>query len=216
MNEIQQLLQLVAQHFGWQVGDKIKTEINSILALENVDIKELQNRIKTIESILDADPDTEEFDVAQNIITQLTNILTRLTDIENNISDISSRLADVESQNQQQNKRLDDIESQLSNLTSNDTINGIQEEISNIETEIDNIENIIDSKADKTYVDEKFVTKESVTSINVEALANIFRAAMDCGFNGVSLSDCNTNNSNNNPQDNSDNENGDTGDGAVI
>jgi len=216
MNEVQQLLQLVAQHFGWQVGDKIKTEINNILALENVDIQELQNRIKTIESILDADPDTEEFDVAQNIITQLTDILTRLTNIENNISNLNSRLTDVESQNQEQNERLDNIESQLSNLASNDTINGIQEEIDNIETEIDNIENAIDSKADKTYVDENFVTKESVTSIDVEALANVFRAAMDCGFNGVSLSDCNTDNSNNNSQDDSGDGNGDTGDGAVI
>jgi len=228
MSEIQTLLQLVAKHFGWQVGDKIRTEINNVLSLENVDIQELQNRIKTIESILDADPDTEEFDVAQNIITQITNILTRLTNVENDVSDLKTRMSNVESKNQEQDGRLDNIENQLSNLASNDAISSLQQDVDNLETEVTNINNnltdvtnrvdaIESGKADKSYVDETFVTKASITAVDAEALANVFRAAMDCGYAGTALDDCNTNSSSSSSTGSSNgSSDGSTGDGAVI
>jgi len=80
--ELTNLMQCVAQTFGVRVGETIRTEIASALALSNVDISVLNAKIATIQLLLDADPNTPEFDVAQNLITTLTGLTTRITALE--------------------------------------------------------------------------------------------------------------------------------------
>ena len=86
MNEVQTLIEQIAKHWGWEVGDKVRQEIEAVIAAENVDIKQLQNAISVIQGLLDADPGTEEFDVGQNIVTQLTDHLTRITSLESDVA----------------------------------------------------------------------------------------------------------------------------------
>lgn len=80
------LLQQLMAFAGAQTGQAIKKAIDDLVAAENVDIADLQAKIKTIQKILDADPSTPEFDQAQNIITSLNNILSRLSAAENTIT----------------------------------------------------------------------------------------------------------------------------------
>lgn len=82
MNDLQTLLAEIGKRWGWEVGDKIKAEISALISAENVDIQQLQSAIKTIQGLLDADPGTEEFDVGQNIVTQLSEHLSRITALE--------------------------------------------------------------------------------------------------------------------------------------
>jgi len=86
MPEIQTLLEQIGKHWGWEVGDKIREELNAVIAAQDVDIDQLQSAIQTIQGLLDADPDTEEFDVGQNIVTQLSDHLTRITGLETDVT----------------------------------------------------------------------------------------------------------------------------------
>jgi hypothetical protein len=79
MVELNTMMSQVAQHWGVAVGQSIKTQIESVLNTTDVDVQALQDKINTIQSILDADPGTPEFDIATNIITQLTDIKNRIT-----------------------------------------------------------------------------------------------------------------------------------------
>ncbi len=86
MNEMQTLIEQIGKHWGWEVGDKVRQEIQAVLAAEDVDIKQLQSAIQTIQGLLDADPSTEEFDVGQNIVTQLSDHLSRITGLETDMN----------------------------------------------------------------------------------------------------------------------------------
>jgi len=86
MNEMQNIFEQVAQYWGWHVGNKVKQEIEAIVDAQNVDLQQLQSAIATIQSLLDADPGTDEFDVGQNIVTQLTDHLTRITNLESDVA----------------------------------------------------------------------------------------------------------------------------------
>jgi len=82
----EQLLEQIAKHWGWEVGDKVRQEIQKIVGAANVDIEDLQNAISVIQGLLDADPDTPEFDVGQNIIRQLSDHLARITNLEEKVA----------------------------------------------------------------------------------------------------------------------------------
>jgi hypothetical protein len=86
MNEVQTLLEQIGKHWGWEVGDKVRQEIQAVINATDIDINELQNAINVIQSLLDADPGTEEFDVGQNIVTQLSDHLTRITNLETDVT----------------------------------------------------------------------------------------------------------------------------------
>jgi len=72
-------LQAIYQRLGIVTGSAISQKISDALALSGTDVTALQDRMNTIESILDADTSTPEFDVAQNIVTQLTNLQNQIT-----------------------------------------------------------------------------------------------------------------------------------------
>ncbi|ADV46423.1 hypothetical protein [Nitratifractor salsuginis] len=85
-NVVQTLIEQIGKHWGWEVGDKVRQEINAVVSAQDVDIDQLQAAIQTIQQLLDADPDTEEFDVGQNIVTQLSDHLARITSLESDMA----------------------------------------------------------------------------------------------------------------------------------
>ena len=128
----EQLLEQIAKHWGWEVGDKVRQEIQAVIGAHDVDIDRLQSAIQTIQGLLDADPNTEEFDVGQNIVTQLTDHLARITNLE---SDVATLKGDEETVGsvayavKQERDRATAAEANLqSQITNNteaiDTLNG--------------------------------------------------------------------------------------------
>jgi hypothetical protein len=87
---VRTLLEQIAKHWGWEVGDKVRAEIQSVINAHNIDLEQLQSAIQTIQGLLDADPDTPEFDVGQNIISQLTDHLARITNLENEVATLKA------------------------------------------------------------------------------------------------------------------------------
>jgi len=92
MNSTTELVNLMNQLMaitGSAVGAKLKLELDKLLNTQNINIEELQAKIEVLQSILDADPDTPEFDQAQNIITQINAALTRLAAAEAKINTLN-------------------------------------------------------------------------------------------------------------------------------
>jgi chromosome segregation ATPase len=83
MTTLNQTLECLIEGIGQQTGEAIRTEINNLLAMPNVDLTALQSAIAAIQSLLDADPSTEGFQTGQNIITQLVALGNRLDALEN-------------------------------------------------------------------------------------------------------------------------------------
>ena len=90
MNETQALLEQIGKHWGWQVGNKVKQEIATVVGASNIDMAQLQSAIATIQGLLDADTTTGEFDVGQNIVTQLTDHLARITNLESGLTTLKA------------------------------------------------------------------------------------------------------------------------------
>ena len=80
---VEELFGCIATQFGIATGEAIKAEIDALLALPNVDLTALQSAIAQIQSLLDAEPGTEGFQVGQNIITTLTDLTARVVALEN-------------------------------------------------------------------------------------------------------------------------------------
>jgi hypothetical protein len=80
--ELTNLMQCIAQTFGVATGEAIKAEIAKVLTLESLDIAGVSAKIKVIQDLLDADPNTPEFDIAQNLITTLTGLTSRIAALE--------------------------------------------------------------------------------------------------------------------------------------
>ena len=90
MNELQTLLDEIGKHWGWEVGNKVKQEIATVVGASNIDMTQLQSAIATIEGLLDADTSTGEFDVGANIVTQLTDHLARITNLESGLTTLKA------------------------------------------------------------------------------------------------------------------------------
>lgn len=80
---VEELFGCIATQFGIATGEAIKAEIDALLAMPNVDLTALQSAIAQIQSLLDAEPGTEGFQVGQNIITTLTDLTARVVALEN-------------------------------------------------------------------------------------------------------------------------------------
>ena len=177
VQNLQQLFELIAKHFGLETGKKIRKEIDEVLSLEGVDTKDLQDKIKVIQSILDADPSTPEFDVAKNIVTQIKNIVSKANALQSQLADLQNKVKELQDNNNQQNeanntnnaklqKQIDDLKAQLKSLT--------------------------DVKADKTYVDTNFVSYEKLLSIDCDKIAQAFSKCLDKGYedSSATVKDC--------------------------
>ena len=80
---VEELFGCIATQFGIATGEAIKAEIDALLAMPNVDLTALQSAIAQIQSLLDAEPGTEGFQVGQNIVTTLTDLTARVVALEN-------------------------------------------------------------------------------------------------------------------------------------
>jgi len=267
---VQQILELIAKNFGWQVGDKVRVEIEKVLKLQDVDTKDLEDKIKVIQGILDADPETEEFDVAQNIITQLKDQLDKITvnqkaiaqnanaikDLQDQCAACKDRIKALEDKDVATASDLDDLKKVVATKASQDDLDALAEKVKTkasqddldalaktvatkasqddldalskkVDTkasqddldatnrvvatkasqddldaankaiatkasqdDLDATNKVVATKADKTYVDSTFVTKKEVSDVDVAKLTELFRAAMDCGYDGTALEDC--------------------------
>jgi hypothetical protein len=74
---------------GAHIGSAIRTAIDNLLNTHNLDIQELQDKVQVLQNILDADPDTPEFDQAQNIIAALNDIVGRLDGVEAKVTTLT-------------------------------------------------------------------------------------------------------------------------------
>lgn len=83
MTTLNQTLECLLEGIGQQTGEAIRTEINNLLGMPNVDLQALQAAIGAIQSLLDSDPNTEGFQTGQNIITQLVALGNRIDALEN-------------------------------------------------------------------------------------------------------------------------------------
>jgi chromosome segregation ATPase len=78
-----QTLECLIDGLGLATGEAIRTEINNLLGMPNIDLTALQQAVATIQSLLDSDPGTAGFQTGQNIITQLVALGNRLDALEN-------------------------------------------------------------------------------------------------------------------------------------
>jgi len=138
MNETQLLLEQIAKHWGWEVGNKVKQEIATVVGASDIDMTQLQSAIATIQGILDADTSTGEFDVGANIVTQLTDHLARIVGLENGIATLNGSDATVgsvayavkvereraEAVEATQQSNIDGVSADVATLNGDDTVAG--------------------------------------------------------------------------------------------
>lgn len=93
--ETQLLLEQIGKHWGWEVGNKVKQEIDNVIGATDIDMAQLQSAITTIQGMLDADEGTPEFDVGANIVTQLTDHLARIVSLESGIATLNADVTNV-------------------------------------------------------------------------------------------------------------------------
>ena len=200
MNETQALLELIGKHWGFEVGNKIKTEIATVVGATNIDMAQLQSAIATIQGILDANPNTAQFDVGQNIVTQLTNHLTRITNLEGGLATLNGNASTVGSVAyavKQESDRALASEATLqagidANTASIATLNGDVTVIGSVAKIAQDTATQASTGAvatAKAYADATFVTKADITAIDAVALSSMFRKAMDCAFSGATIAD---------------------------
>jgi chromosome segregation ATPase len=135
MQDLQTLFQQIAKHWGYEIGKKVKSEIQAVIDAENVDIQKLQDAIKTIQGLLDADPDTPEFDVGQNIITQLTDHLNRIKNLENAVNILNGDESTAGSVDYKVKQAKDELQAEIDALKGDS-----QSSIADLQQEVDNIE----------------------------------------------------------------------------
>jgi len=182
MSEVQTLIEEIGKHWGWEIGDKVRQEIQVLIDAGNIELNKLKGAIATIQGILDADPDTEEFDVAQNIITQLSGHLTRITNLETDVTRLKgdeTTVGSVAYAVKQEHDRAIAAEAELQSAI--ETLNADE----NTEGSVDyKVKTAIDAEVQRA--NDTYVSKRQLAEISASALASIFRHALECGFNGAS------------------------------
>jgi len=135
MQDMQTLMQLVAKHFGYQVGNTVRTEIEKLTQAENIDVKKLQDAIHTIQGLLDADPNTPEFDVGQNIVTQLTDHLNRIKKLESAVNTLNADASTDGSVDYKVKQAKDALQAEIDKIKgdSDTSISSLQSEVDAIE-----------------------------------------------------------------------------------
>ncbi len=88
--EMVALLQQLMAITGAHTGSAIKNDIDNLLNTHDLDIQALQDKVQVLQNILDADPDTPEFDQAQNIITSLNDIISRVAALEGQVATLNA------------------------------------------------------------------------------------------------------------------------------
>lgn len=171
MTDLQVLMQQIAKHFGYQVGTKVKAEIDKVVGAEKIDTDKLQAAIKTIEKLLDADPSTPEFDVGQNIITQLTDHLKRIEALENEVKTLNADAKTEGSVDYKVKAAKDALQAEIDKLKGDST-----QSVADLQAELDAIEKgvgldskgnyVVDSKAN--YIAKATSVKNATEILDTE------------------------------------------------
>jgi len=141
--DMQQIMELIAKHWGYQVGAKVREEVSKVVQAENIDVDKLQSAIQTIQKLLDADPSTPEFDVGQNIITQLTDHLNRIVALENQLAILNG-----------DEKTAGSIKQQIAQAKT-EILNALNARIDELQGDVDNIKKACGLDDDGNYVPNK-------------------------------------------------------------
>lgn len=172
MTTLNQTLECLIEGIGAQTGEAIRTEINNLLGMPNIDLTALQQAVAAIQGLLDSDPTTEGFQTGQNIITQLVALGNRLDALENStvvaqlqvlVNSIGTQLAAETLARQEADAALqasflaltaqfDTLSQQVSNVVNNPNGEGcdcaaIAAQITALETSIGNLQGVDASQA---------------------------------------------------------------------
>ena len=184
MQNLQELLLLVSKHFGYQVGVKVKQEIENVLNVEKIDFGKLQDAIKTIQGLLDADPSTPEFDVGQNIVTQLIDHANKIKTLQDQVKALEDKVTES----------TDDVKKQLEQEIS-DLKATLENEINQVKTDLTDAINKAKQEAidtataqAKEYTDNAI--QAQIDAVDVCKLADAFARAIDCGLAGKTQEEC--------------------------
>jgi chromosome segregation ATPase len=133
---VEELFGCIATQFGIATGAAIKSEIDALLGLPNVNITALQAAVTQIQALLDADPNTEGFQVGQNIITQLVSLGDRITALENDtvVATLQTMVNSLAVDLAAEVNRAQAAEQALQDL-----IDGLQTQVTTLQTALDNL-----------------------------------------------------------------------------
>jgi predicted nucleic acid-binding Zn-ribbon protein len=118
--EIQNLLVCLVQNIAADVGDEIKDlrdQLAVLAGMPAVDLTEINNKLATLQSLLDADPNTEGFQTAQNLINTLTGLTARVAALEDAAGTAAGSIATLEGQVAALEGQISQIQSQIANGT---------------------------------------------------------------------------------------------------
>lgn len=116
--EIQNLLVCLVQNIAADVGGEIKDlrdQLAVLAGMPAVDLTDINAKLATLQSLLDADPNTEGFQTAQNLITTLTGLTTRIVNLEDAAASTAGSISNLTSQVTVLENQISSIQSQLAN-----------------------------------------------------------------------------------------------------
>ena len=121
--EIQNLLVCLVQNIAADVGGEIKDlrdQLAVLAGMPAVDLTEINAKLATLQSLLDADPNTEGFQTAQNLINTLTGLTTRVAALEDASTAAAGSISTLEGQVAALEGQISQIQSQIANGTGGD------------------------------------------------------------------------------------------------
>lgn len=121
--EIQNLLVCLVQNIAADVGGEIKDlrdQLSVLAGMPAVDLTEINAKLATLQSLLDADPNTEGFQTAQNLINTLTGLTTRVASLEDASTAAAGSISTLEGQVAALEGQISQIQSSIANGTGGD------------------------------------------------------------------------------------------------
>jgi uncharacterized coiled-coil protein SlyX len=184
MNDLQTLFQCLAQTFGEETGRAVKAEIQSVINLGQIDVAALNAKITTIQNLLDADPNTPEFDIATNLITQLTSLSGRITALENDtaLQSLSSIVNGIDAGLAQLVNQVQDLTAQvtaLQNATPTPVdLTEVNAAISGLTTSVSNLQAVDVTQASQITALQSDVVAAAAAAGNALSVANAAAATV--------------------------------------
>lgn len=121
--EIQNMLVCLVQNIAADVGGEIKDlrdQLAVLAGMPAVDLTEINAKLATLQSLLDADPNTEGFQTAQNLINTLTGLTTRVAALEDAAGVAAGSISTLEGQVSALEGQISQIQSSIANGTGGD------------------------------------------------------------------------------------------------
>jgi hypothetical protein len=176
-NDLTQLITSLLEQQGIVTGQAIQHQVSQAIGLSGVDINALQERMQIIESVLDGDPDTPEYDVSRNIITKIGELIHRMDEMEDplNTGSLAHQIAAEAARIDALTGRLDTVEAAVADIATD--LTQAQTDLGDLATEVGAVRTIAESA----------VTKDEVTTMlsNEQTLVAAFCAGIKSGMDGT-------------------------------